>query len=131
MLNRLISNFELRFPSVTQDVYKYDGTRYANELIVTFRDGSKILYNDFENTVRNLPVDSGNMSEKQFRREFGYRVKRIMLEKGVTQDELSEKTGIAQETLSRYICGKNVPSFYKIDKIAKALDCSVDEFRYI
>ena len=131
MLDRLISNFKLRFPSVTQDVYKYDGTRYANELIVTFRDGSKILYNDFENTVRYLPTDSNNMSEKQFRREFGYRVKLIMLEKGITQDELSEKTGIAQETLSRYICGKNVPSFYKIDKIAKALDCSVDEFRYI
>ena len=131
MLNRLISNFELRFPNVTQDVRKYDGTTYSNELIVTFKDGSKILYNDFENTVRNLPADSSNMSEKQFRREFGYRVKRIMLEKGVTQDELSEKTGIAQETLSRYICGKNVPSFYKIDKIAKALDCSVDEFRYI
>ena len=130
-MDRLISNFELRFPSVTQDVRRYDRTRYANELIVTFKDGSKILYNDFENTVRNLPADSSNMSEKQFRREFGYRVKRIMLEKGITQDELSEKTGIAQETLSRYICGKNVPSFYKIDKIAKALDCSVDEFRYI
>lgn len=131
MLDRLISNFELRFPSVTQDVYKYDRTKYANELIVTFRDGSKVLYNDVENTVRYLPADSSNMSEKQFKKEFGYRVKRIMIEKGVTQDELSEKTGIAQETLSRYICGKIVPSFYKIDKIAKALDCSVDEFRYI
>ena len=131
MLDSLISNFELRFPSVTQDVYKYDRTAYSNELIVTFKDGSKILYNDFENTVRYLPADSSNMSEKQFKKEFGYRVKRIMLEKGITQEELSEKTGIAQETLSRYICGKNVPSFYKIDKIAKALDCSVDEFRYI
>ena len=131
MLDRLISNFELRFPRVAQDVYKYDRTIYANELLVTLRDGSKIIYNDYENTVRNLPADSSNMSEEQFKREFGYRVKRIMFEKGVTQDDLSEKTGIAQETLSRYICGKNVPSFYKIDKIAKALDCSVDEFRYI
>lgn len=131
MLDRLISNFELRFPRVAQDVYKYDRTIYANELLATLRDGSKIIYNDYENTVRNLPADSSNMSEEQFKREFGYRVKRIMFEKGVTQYDLSEKTGIAQETLSRYICGKNVPSFYKIDKIAKALDCSVDEFRYI
>ena len=131
MLDRLISNFESLCPSAVQRVHKYDRTTYANELIVTFNDGSKLLYNDTENTIRIIPEDSINMSEEQFKREFGYRLKRIMFEKGVTQDDLSEKTGIAQETLSRYICGKNVPSFYKIDKIAKALDCSVDEFRYI
>ena len=131
MLDMLISNFESRCPRATKDVCRYNGTTYPNELIATFKDGSKILYNDIENTVRSLPTDSSNMSKEQFKREFGYRLKQIMFAKGITQDDLSEKTGIAQETLSRYIRGKNVPSFYITDKIAKALDCSVDDFRYI
>jgi transcriptional regulator with XRE-family HTH domain len=54
-----------------------------------------------------------------------------MCRKGVTQSDLSFATGIAQPTLSGYINGKHEPGLYAIDKIAKALGCSVDEFRYI
>jgi transcriptional regulator with XRE-family HTH domain len=49
---------------------------------------------------------------------------------GISQCELSERTGITQPSISDYMNGKKLPSFYTVDKIAKALGCSVDAFRY-
>ena len=54
----------------------------------------------------------------------------MMYIKGITQSELSNCTDIPQYLISDYIRGKRTPSFYNVDKIAKALDCSVDELRY-
>lgn len=81
-------------------------------------------------TIRKLPRDSNNMSEEEYRIEFSMRLKKIMYRKGWTQDDLSEATGITQAMISRYISRKATPSFYNVDKIAKALGCSTDEFRY-
>jgi transcriptional regulator with XRE-family HTH domain len=53
-----------------------------------------------------------------------------MTRQGVSQLELSELTGIPQSTISNYLTGKFLPGFYNMDKIAKALKCSIDEFRY-
>jgi transcriptional regulator with XRE-family HTH domain len=50
--------------------------------------------------------------------------------KGVNQQYLSDATGITAVTLSNYMRGKVTPNFYNVDKIAKALDCSIEEFRY-
>lgn len=47
-----------------------------------------------------------------------------MLEKNVTQAELSKRTGITQSSLSDYIKGKYSPKQDKIDLIARALGVS-------
>ena len=70
------------------------------------------------------------MNEDVYKKEFGRRLIRIIKRKGFTQKELSELTGISERTLTRYICGKSIPSLLHIDKIARALNCSVDEFRF-
>ena len=70
------------------------------------------------------------MSEQQCREEFSIRLKRLMYRQGVTQKELSEETGISEMTISNYMNGKRTPSFYNVDKISKALKCSIDIFRY-
>ena len=62
--------------------------------------------------------------------EFRQRLRRLMTRQGVSQLELSELTGIPQSTISNYLTGKFLPGFYNMDKIAKALKCSIDEFRY-
>ena len=100
------------------------------EMIVRLNDGDSILYDRENHTIRNLPRDASSMSEEQFRREFGYRLRRLMERRGLTQGELADRTGSSQVAISNYIRGKTTPSSYTVDKIAKALNCSIDELTY-
>lgn len=49
-----------------------------------------------------------------------------MLERNMTQAELSALTGIGKSSISQYISGKNEPKELALNKIAEALDCSAD-----
>lgn len=57
-------------------------------------------------------------------------VGRNILEKrrclGLTQEELAEKIGIGQQSLSRMETGRMAPKFERLAIIADALDCSVE-----
>ena len=118
------------FPSLAEEVVDY---RKENqfELYVRTRDGDSYIFDDGDKTIRRLPNNSRDLTEIECRNEFGRRLRKMMFRKNVTQIELSERTGISQTLLSRYIMGKSNPGFYNVDKIAKALDCSVDDFRYV
>jgi DNA-binding Xre family transcriptional regulator len=125
----IIRNIELYHPNIARRAVKYyDGAEA--EIIVELDDGSLYSYDDFNETIRRLP-DLNSMSEDECLYEFGFRLRRLMYRKGITQEILSERTGIARPILSRYLTGKSCPSFYKVDKIAKALGCSIDELRLI
>lgn len=100
------------------------------DLIIKMEDGSSVLYDDSSKSFRTLPRDSKNMSERESKIEFGFRLRTVMERKGISQLVLSEMTGISQPILSNYLNGKNSPSFYKVDIIAKALGCSIDELTY-
>jgi DNA-binding Xre family transcriptional regulator len=129
-MNSVLENFKRYFPLIAADVV--DVVNRTDTFVeVEVQNGIRLIYDDIDNTIRTLPIDSSGMSEDECRREFGIRLRRLMYIKGITEDELSERTGITQPRLSGYIRGQNSPSFYKVDKIAKALDCSVDEFRYV
>jgi transcriptional regulator with XRE-family HTH domain len=53
-----------------------------------------------------------------------------MYSKDISQEELAEKIGVSQKTISRYIRGDSKPDGYMIHKIARALDVSLDELNY-
>lgn len=56
------------------------------------------------------------------------KLKEIRIKKGISQKELSEKTGISLKAISSYEQGirdLKKASFENIVKIAKALDCNV------
>ena len=130
-MNELIlDEFKTYFPSLSRKMVKFKRLN-VRELLVKLDDGSGVVFDMFEHSIRWLPSDSENMTEQQCRKEFGLRLRKIMEIKGMTQDDLANKTGINRVILSNYIRGKNTPSFYRIDKIAKALGCSADDFRYI
>ena len=101
-----------------------------NMLHITLSDGRTMSYDDISRTVRNLPSDSHSMTEQECRNEFGYRLRKKMYRKGLTQNDISLMTGIARTQLSSYMNGKHTPSLYIVDKIAKALGCSIDDFTY-
>ena len=122
-------NAELYFPETMKKVVDSREISY-HDIMFRLNDGDTILYNNLDKSIRTLPKNDRELSEDECKKEFGLRLQQIMLRKGVTQLELSERTGIPQPMLSNYMIGKNSPSFYKVDMIAKALDCSIDAFRY-
>ena len=126
---RLIDRLDRCYPSLVKNAVEYIQDS-PTELIIKLNDGSTVLYEDIDQTVRVLPQDSSNMTEQQCRHEFSVRLRQIMFKRGITQKELSEETGISEVTLSHYITGKRTPNFYNVDKISKALRCSIDSLRY-
>lgn len=129
MANYIFENMQSYYPFLSERMVSYK-TVGPYELIVRTNDGETILYDDVNHSIRRLPRDSNNMTEQEVSVEFRQRLRRLMTRQGVSQLELSELTGIPQSTISNYLTGKFLPGFYNMDKIAKALKCSIDEFRY-
>ena len=130
MLDNILANVKLYYPMLLKNVKDYR-TVGTSRVIITSEDGKETIFNDINKTFRRLPDDKNNMSELECRREFGFRLRDIMTEKSVSQMELSERTGIPCPVLSRYMRGKTSPTQYQVDRIARALDCSADDFRYL
>lgn len=126
----LWQNFKRQFPRVAASVV-HSHEEGPLDLFIELDNGERYIYDDEWQSIRQLPDSPMALSEQQFKREFGVRLRKIMVRNNVSQLELSERTGIDNSIISRYVAGKVVPNFYTIDKIAKALDCSADEFRYI
>jgi len=122
----IIRNFIKKFGDEGTSDYRYAG---PNQMIYKDKDGEN-LYDDISGTVRFLPRDPNKMTEYEYRFEFARRLKTAMRSRGVTQRMLSWDTGISEQMLSLYMTCKSTPSGYHIDKIAKALNCSADDFRY-
>lgn len=125
----IIDWFALDFRSINSHAVEYVPVN-DYEMIVRLDDGDSVMYDREKRTIRNLPRDPSSMSEEQFRREFGYRLRRLMERRGMTQGELAERINSSQVTVSKYMCGKNTPSVFMVNKIAKTLNCSIDELTY-
>lgn len=52
----------------------------------------------------------------------GAKIKQIRIEKGLTQDDLAEATGITKTAISRYELGQRQPSVNQLNAIADALE---------
>lgn len=119
-------NFAMQFPYDAAKAVEYYLEDGGYNLIVILNDGRRVSFDVYEESSRYLP-SSDDVDEERFRMEFGRRLRRILDFKNISQLELSEKTGISQVAISKYIRGKRTPSFYNADKIARALGCSVTE----
>ena len=129
MSTGVFDTFRLYFPFIAKDVV--ESKEYDTELVVRLRNGVSFTYDNMTHTIRRLPSNSMSLTEDECRKEFGHRLAKIMWRKNISQVELAQRSGITQSQLSNYITGKTSPSFYNVDKIARALDCSTDELRYI
>jgi transcriptional regulator with XRE-family HTH domain len=59
--------------------------------------------------------------------KIGKHIKEIRISQGLTQDELSEKSGIAVRTIQRIENNQVTPSIYSIKAIGEALDVDINE----
>ena len=55
------------------------------------------------------------------------RIREIRQEKGMTQQELADRSHITRESICRYECGKRVPDLKNLIRIRCALECTLDE----
>lgn len=60
-------------------------------------------------------------------KDIGQRIKQKRIEKGLTQEKLSELIGVGPSHMSHIESGSTVPSFDVFVSILNALDCSADE----
>jgi transcriptional regulator with XRE-family HTH domain len=57
---------------------------------------------------------------------FAQTLRRLMKERGVTQQKLARAVGIARATLGYYVCGERDPTISTVARIADYLDVSID-----
>lgn len=59
---------------------------------------------------------------------FSNKLKELIKKKGITQQALADAADSSKTTISRYVNGQALPSYYTLFKLAEALDCSVQDF---
>lgn len=61
------------------------------------------------------------------KQEFGKKIKRMRINRGLTQEELAEAIDLSQRAMSGIETGENFVSAETIDKLVKVLDTSMEE----
>lgn len=123
--NNIIETFEKRYQHIVPEIKDwYPSGR--DEITVVLNNGTKLVYDHFNDKLRNTYVPdrgSSNCSEDDWTKEFSLRLKNIMKDRRISGDQLSNTTGISKVSISKYLNGKAIPSVYNAKLIAKALDC--------
>lgn len=68
------------------------------------------------------------MSENEWLDIFSQNLEDIMEEKGYTQQNLADDSGLSKASISRYINAQRMPTVKAIISMAYVLDLSIDEF---
>lgn len=58
---------------------------------------------------------------------FAEELRRVMVEKGVTQSELSKASGIGRSSICQYLAGKNIPEPDRVEQLARALGVNPED----
>lgn len=128
-MKQIFRNARFHFPLYCKDAVDiYENSPF--ELILIMDDGSRWSYYDFDNTLRKLPKGP-ELTEEEYRKEFGIRLSDILNRRGIMQNELADMTQISYVTISNYIRGINTPSYSNASRIARALHMPLDAFTYV
>lgn len=98
----------------------------TNELLVYLNNGDVISYNCTGHKCTYVVDKMHGEEELDYDEILIRRLRCVMEAKLMTQKQLSEKTGIALVTISKYINGHVRPTHYNMMKIAEALGCSIE-----
>lgn len=114
------------------DESEIEEARMINEfdVLFVFKDGRRIIFNSDTNYFRDLYPEDHTLTDEQRKREFKMRLRTMMRRRGINQETLAELIGTTQTVISRYVTGESIPNFITLEKIAEALNCSTEDFRY-
>lgn len=97
-------------------------------IVLRLDDGEKKTYDFIDHRLNDVPTDMyEDDSDEEWKKRFAERLKRKLFSVGISQWQLSEKTGISEVAISKYLRCKAIPSAYNIDKLARALKCDISE----
>lgn len=119
-------SIEMHYPEIASKTVEY--RERGREILCKLNNGKIFSYYVSENSMRELPINDDDYTKEACKDEFGVRFRRLLRRSCITQAELSRKTGLTQPQLSNYINGKVLPSLYIAEKLARALDCSIEDF---
>lgn len=68
------------------------------------------------------------MTKDYVKAAIAYNLFCFIKERGMTQVELAQRSGVSEAAISRYINGERVPDVFTLDKIACVLNCTIDDF---
>ena len=122
----LFEEFKARYAFLANKAVSYRKTGRF-ELTAELNDGTRVIYNAANQTfgtVRNADQIT-NLDAVEWRDEFSRRLRRLVTQSMMTEDEISEMAGISRATLSRYLNGRSAPDPYNMLRLARALGCSV------
>ena len=126
----MFDEFALRCPEWAARTLEYQ-PKTINSIRITLDDGTKLDYNPYSRIihwVKGAAVESADhIREEDCRESFSANLTNIMQVRGVTQNMLSDRTGISTCSISKYMNRKATPSLTVLKKLALALDCMPDE----
>lgn len=130
--DRIFDEFKLSCPWGAAEMVTFE--RFSDsEMIYTMKDGSVILFDSLMKTYRcadsmsDLYRRMHPSKDEEWAREFSFRLRRLMVENGMTQQDLAYASGISQASVCAYLNGDKTPSTRVLAKMVRALDCSAIE----
>lgn len=97
------------------------------EIMITYKDGIRYIFNDRTSSIRRLPSDPEDMTDDEVIFEFMQRFRSMRVLRSYTLTDLHKLTGISMATLSRYDNGETTPTVINLRKLAKVFRCDIDE----
>lgn len=101
-----------------------------DEVYFKFKDGRRRLYDVVLHGSMGFYPEGYELTDDELKRSFKDRLYRLMVHKGITQEELASRVGTSQTMMSHYLTGRSIPTFITAAKIARALGCSVEDLLY-
>ena len=101
-----------------------------NEIIIVLDDGCVLRFDWITKYCQNIiesEEDDYMKDEDSWKNNFANRLNQRMKNIFYTQERLAAETGISFVTINKYAKGKSIPSVYNLEKIARALKCSMYE----
>lgn len=126
----VLENFKHSYPELYEKMVDWYPSGYL-EITVKLDDGQLKVYEfmgDFVRTIKSIgEVNVEDVEESEWRLIFADRLRTRMRRSGIGQEELSNRSGISRVTLSNYMNGKATPSGYNLERLSRALNCSVSQ----
>ena len=122
----ILEQFRMYFPNLYErgvDWWK-SGPYHVTILL---DDNDRVEFDSSDNTIRWIPKFDRSSNNDIFRKEIGRNIRKFIVYRGMRQQDVSEKSGITEAMLSRYINGTSLPGLDKLYNLASVLNCSVDD----
>lgn len=131
-LEMIFEDYKVYRPSSAEKAVKWYPSGRRMEIIVELNNGTYDVYDYLYKTTQSKAPSNNDelISDELYKQELKWYLRRAMNFAGMTQGELSKRTGITAVMISRYMNGKSIPSAWHLQRMADVLGCTMDELGY-